>query len=333
MSVNIYDSSNDTLVKVPGTETSAFTGATSSAAGTKGLVPAPAVGDEAKVLGGDGTWLDVDTTPTEDGTNPVSSGAAYALKTALSNQKADKADVMNGNAGAHNAIYRGKSLGTSVTAAQYTAISAGTFDDMFIGDYWVINSITWRIAAFDYWYNNGDTACTTHHVLLVPDTNLVNAKMNDTNITTGGYVGSDFYTGNNGNTGYATAKNTINTAFGSSHILNHREYLINAVADGHPSGCAWYDSTVELMNENMVYGSKFFEPMANGSAVYANYNINKSQLPLFQHRHDLICNRASWWLRSVVSSAYFAFVASDGVAGAYGASLSVGVRPAFAIKA
>ena len=33
-------------------------------------------------------------------------------------------------AGAHNSIYRGKNLGTSVTAAQYAAIKAGTFDDM-----------------------------------------------------------------------------------------------------------------------------------------------------------------------------------------------------------
>ena len=53
------------------------------------------------------------------------------------------------NAGAHNAIYRGKNLGTSVTTAQYNAIKAGTFDDLYIGDYWVINGKTWRIAAFD----------------------------------------------------------------------------------------------------------------------------------------------------------------------------------------
>lgn len=36
---------------------SSMTGATSSAAGTSGLVPAPAAGDEAKFLRGDGTWV------------------------------------------------------------------------------------------------------------------------------------------------------------------------------------------------------------------------------------------------------------------------------------
>ena len=35
-----------------------FTGATSGAAGSAGLVPAPAVGDEDKYLKGDGTWTD-----------------------------------------------------------------------------------------------------------------------------------------------------------------------------------------------------------------------------------------------------------------------------------
>ena len=59
-------------------------------------------------------------------------------------------DLGNQNAGFHNSIYRGKNLGSSVSAEQWAQIGAGTFDDMFIGDYWVINGVTWRIAAFDY---------------------------------------------------------------------------------------------------------------------------------------------------------------------------------------
>ena len=138
-------------------------------------------------------------------------------------------DLGNNNAGFHNSLYRGKYLGNTVTAAQYAQISAGTFDDLFIGDYWTINSVNWRIAAFDYWYNTGDTNCTTHHVVIVPDSNLVSAKMNDTNITTGAYIGSDFYTGNNSNTGKSSMNSAINNAFGSAHILSHREHLQNAV--------------------------------------------------------------------------------------------------------
>lgn len=236
------------------------------------------------------------------------------------------APLLFNNAGAHNAIYRGKNLGTSVTAAQYAAISAGTFEDLYIGDYWVINGVNWRIAAFDYYLNCGDTSCTKHHVVIVPDTCLYNHVMNDTNITTGGYVGSKMYT-----EGLEQAKTTIKAAF-SGHVLSHRVYLTNAVTDGHPSAGAWCDSEVDLMNEQMVYGGAIFMPIANGSTVYTNYRVEKSQLPLFAHEPSRICNRATWWLRDVVTASDFAGVDGNGGAACDTASYSLGVRPAFCIS-
>lgn len=246
------------------------------------------------------------------------------------------APLLFNNAGAHNAIYRGKNLGTSVTAAQYAAISAGTFVDMYIGDYWVINGVNWRIAAFDYYLNCGDTSCTKHHVVIVPDSCLYNAQMHNTssgqyeagaaNTTVGGYVGSDMYTKN-----LEQAKNTIKAAF-SGHVLKHRVYLVNAVTDGIPSAGAWCDSEVELMNEQMVYGGAIFMPIANGSTVFTNYRVEKSQLPLFALEPSRICNRATWWLRDVVSASGFALVYVNGNANYYYASNSFGVRPAFAIS-
>ena len=236
------------------------------------------------------------------------------------------APLLFNNAGAHNAIYRGKNLGTSVTAAQYAAISAGTFEDLYIGDYWVINGVNWRIAAFDYYLNCGDTSCTKHHVVIVPDTCLYNHGMNDTNITTGGYVGSKMYT-----EGLEQAKTTIKAAF-SGHVLSHRVYLTNAVTDGHPSAGAWCNSEVDLMNEQMVYGGAIFMPIANGSTVYTNYRVEKSQLPLFAHEPSRICNRATWWLRDVVTASNFAGVLYRGYADSYYARSSLGVRPAFCIS-
>lgn len=236
------------------------------------------------------------------------------------------APLLFNNAGAHNAIYRGKNLGTSVTAAQYAAISAGTFEDLYIGDYWVINGVNWRIAAFDYYLNCGDTSCTKHHVVIVPDTCLYNHVMNDTNITTGGYVGSKMYT-----EGLEQAKTTIKAAF-SGHVLSHRVYLTNAVTDGHPSAGAWCDSEVDLMNEQMVYGGAIFMPIANGSTVYTNYRVEKSQLPLFAHEPSRICNRATWWLRDVVTALNFAYIDSNGIAYYRYAGFSNGVRPAFCIS-
>ena len=239
------------------------------------------------------------------------------------------------NAGAHNAIYRGKYLGASATATQYAVIAEGTFDDLYIGDYWTIGGVNYRIAAFDYYLNCGDTACTTHHVVIVPDTCLYTAQMHNTssggyeggaaNTTVGGYVGSDMYKSN-----LERAKTIIKSAF-NGHVLNHRVFLTNAVANGRASNVAWCDSEVDLMCEQMVYGSGIFSPVSDGSNVPTNFRLEKSQLPLFQHEQSRIFNHEIWWLRDVISSSNFALIGTSGNADQYGASDSRGVRPAFCI--
>lgn len=289
------------------------------------------------------TELTAFTTPTDSCLIPIHDGTGLKKITfanfrakAVEGTEAKIAPLLFNNAGAHNAIYRGKSLGSTVTTAQYAAIKAGTFDDLYIGDYWTIGGVNYRIAAFDYYLNSGDTSCTTHHVVIVPDTCLYNAQMHNTssggyeggaaNTTDGGYVGSDMYKSN-----LEQAKTTIKSAF-SGHVLKHRIYLTNAVANGRASGGAWCDSEVDLMCEQMVYGSGIFSPVSDGSNVPANYRVEKSQLPLFQHEPSRICNRNNWWLRDVITASSFARVYNNGSAAYHNASSSSGVRPAFCIS-
>lgn len=222
-------------------------------------------------------------------------------------------------------IYRGKNLGAVVTEEQKANIKNGTFKGFFLGDYWTIGSYTWRIVDFDYWYNCGDTAFTTPHLVIMPDKPLYNAQMNETNITTGGYTGSLMYTEN-----LDQAKTLAASAFGDL-ILTHREYLTNAVTDGHASVGAWFDSTLDLPNEIMMYGCHVYAAMNNGTVIPTNYTIGKTQLALFTVVPKLISNRATFWLRDVVSSAYFACVGDGGTAASHDASASRGVRPVFAI--
>lgn len=222
-------------------------------------------------------------------------------------------------------IYRGKNLGAVVTEEQKANIKNGTFKGFFLGDYWTIGSYTWRIVDFDYWYNCGDTAFTTPHLVIMPDKPLYNAQMNETNITTGGYTGSLMYTEN-----LDQAKTLAASAFGDL-ILTHREYLTNAVTDGHASAGAWFDSTLDLPNEIMMYGCHVYAAMNNGTVIPTNYTIGKTQLALFTVVPKLISNRATFWLRDVVSSAAFARVYDGGSAACRAASTSLGVRPVFAI--
>lgn len=223
-------------------------------------------------------------------------------------------------------LFRGKNLGTALTAVQKAAIKDGSFKGMFLGDYWSIGGRIWRIVDMDYWYNCGDTAFTSHHLVIMPDEALYNAQMNTTNVTTGGYVGSEMYKSN-----LANAKTIVNAAFQGS-VLTHREYLCNAVANGRPSGGAWFDSSIELPNESMMYGHPHFSPTSDGSTVPAIYTISKTQLALFMVCPRFIVNRAyNQWLRDVVSSANFAAVSSGGVTLCNNASTSFGVRPVFPV--
>ena len=241
-----------------------------------------------------------------------------------------KSIVVASNSGAHNTIYRGKDITDlfyNGTLSQQ--IAAGTFDDIFIGDY-IIGKTSGRkylVADINYRLHCGDTECTKPHVLMIPERIMGTAQMNDSHVTTGGYVGSKMYT-----TNLAQFKTVIQNDFGSGHILNHRELLTNAVTDGKSSGWAWYDSTIELMNESMVYGHN-----AWGSHHGYETGIDKSQLSLFKHKPDLIVtlndagSRYWYWLRDVVSSSSFAGVSGSGNAGYSSAGDSGGVRPAFLI--
>ena len=223
-------------------------------------------------------------------------------------------------------LFRGKNLGTALSAVQKAAIKDGSFKGMFLGDYWSIGGRIWRIVDMDYWYNCGDTAFTSHHLVIMPDEALYNAQMNTTNVTTGGYVGSAMYKSN-----LANAKTIVNAAFQGS-VLTHREYLCNAVANGRPSGGAWFDSSIELPNEPMMYGHPHFSPTSDGSTVPNIYTISKTQLALFMVCPRFIVNRSyNQWLRDVVSSANFANVYGSGSTDYHVASASNGVRPVFPV--
>ena len=206
---------------------------------------------------------------------PVIMSSVQSMKLQIGNVSDTK------NAGNHNSIYRGKNLGSEVTAAQWAAISDGTFDDLFIGDYWEMNSIKYRIAHFDYWLNSGSDNTTAHHVVIVPDAALYTAKMEETDISTNGYAGSkmrggDDYLVENSSNLY-DAKVAIEAAFGSSHILSHKVQLSTASSSGKASAVAWKDSTIDLMNEVMVYGSLIVSTDGKGKEV----GVYKSQFALF----------------------------------------------------
>ena len=240
---------------------------------------------------------------------------------------------------AHNAMWGGRDITASFNNGTVSAnIANGTFRDIFPGDY-ITKQVTisgktytvnWVIADCDYWINKGDTAVTVHHVAIVPQAPIFDTNMNATNTTEGGYMGSRMFK----ETIPACATGIVN-AFGASHILTFRDWLIsgmtaNQISSGLPNftggaqwgASPWVSVQCDLMTEKMVLGA----PVNSASAL--DEWCATRQMSAFRLSENLInYNRQWYWLRNIVSSASFALVAGHGSAGTTNASDSNGVRP------
>lgn len=245
------------------------------------------------------------------------------------------------NAGAHNAIYRGKNITDYWNSgAASAAIAAGTFSEIYPGDY-IVKSVTvdgttysnveWVVGDLDYHLHRGDTEDTTHHVLVFPRAHIGNKPMNASNVTAGGFVGSVMWT-----TTLPLYATGINAAFGADHVLSHRELLSNAESDTTASGAgagyngattnwSWYNVTANLFNEPMVYGGRVLS-----SSFYDVGDCN-TQIAAMRHNKSLSFDRSYWcWLRTVAGSSSFTAAGDYGNASDRVASLSDGgVRPYF----
>ena len=251
-------------------------------------------------------------------------------------------DLIPDGAEAHNAMWGGRDITAAFNNGTVSAnIANGTFRDIFPGDY-ITKQVTisgktytvnWVIADCDYWINKGDdiVVTTTHHVAIVPQAPIFNARMNSTNTTEGGYAGSEMYK----NVIPACATGIV-SAFGSDHILPFRDAISNSVDTTHVSSGMpqfmgtpgwfgeWSSEQCNLMSEKMVYGAPIFAAGAMDNVMATR------QMSAFRLSERLINdNRSTWWLRDVGSTSYFATVYGYGGvrAGVGVASFPCGVRP------
>ena len=250
----------------------------------------------------------------------------------------------------HNNIFRGDDL----FAKGYTIddicamIADGSFSDIYIGDYFTLSgsipdvpcfveqtgddgtkslvestqTVTYntkfRIAGLDIYLNTGDKAFTQHHVVIVPDKAIGNNRMNSTNVTTGGYVGSFMFTS------VLPVYNSHFDAKLNNHLLSHREYLTNGVSGNSANKCTWTDVKFNLMSEPEIYGCS-----VRGGVL--DVGLNHRLFPLFRISPTYISNSVWRWLRAIYTSTNFAYINGSGVTGGGSASTSLGICPCFCI--
>ena len=219
-------------------------------------------------------------------------------------------DIFSATA-SHNAIYRGKYLGDTVTAKQAAAIADGSFEDLFIGDYWTMGGVNYRIADFDYWYRTGFPEASRvekHHAVIVPDTSIATGQMNGSNTTSGGYRNS------------ITKSKMNDTISALPPEIRSRLLVHNALLDG-----TWTETSVDLMNEIMVYGCYI---LADNSNKQTSEN---RQLSLFRMSPQARYAGGNYWLRNYANATEFTLVSYYGDASKDVATSTYGIRPVFAI--
>lgn len=228
----------------------------------------------------------------------------------------------------HRNIYRGNSLGDTVTAAQLAAIDDGSFDDLYVGDYWTIpvtidnveQSVNWRIADMDYWIGvgagwgvSGLTPIYSHHLVLVPDEPLYDVNTSRASIYTSSYL----YT-----TGLTKARQAINNAF-PNIILSHPRTMVNSGA----SDKTYYQIDIDTMSQIMTFGYTTYGPrLTEWTGV-----SDAQQLALFRIAPQYLRTSDSFWLTDISSNNAPVMVLGNGTPFAVAETQNRGVRPCFAI--
>lgn len=276
-------------------------------------------------------------------------------------EKGDKGDsgivtpvVIPNSAATHNAIFRGKDLTNIYSIDEICRrISNGTFEDLYIGDYFDITISTSYMAnekvrcilsGFDIYYNIGDTAFTKHHAVVVPK-NCFNktAPMNLTNTADGGFVGSNIW-----KTVLPVYKTALQSAL-KNHILMHRTLLANGIninidsnagnmLKGASDNWIWVDTYLSLLSEFDIHGSTIF------SSSYYEVGCESFQFPLFTLDPTAkVCgknnnidgygddSRQTYWLRNFAANFYFTCIQFDGHPGVSEVYSNNGIRPIFCI--
>ena len=209
----------------------------------------------------------------------------------------------------HRNIFRGKSLGESITAEQLEVIRDGSFRDLYVGDYWEINGTKYRMADINYWRNVGyPEKVQKPHILIVPDTVLGSGQMHTSNSTSGGYKSSTMKT-----VRLNQIANSLPDVF-KNILISHRMF-----SDG-----TWITTSIDLMNEVMVHGTYICTDNSN------KQTSDTQQLALFQLAPELKAIGV-YWLRNVAGSQTYTLISQYGDASSDMATSTYGIRPVFAI--
>lgn len=216
--------------------------------------------------------------------------------------------------GGRKYTFRGNYIGDTFSSAQKNAILNGTFTDLYLGDYWTINGINYRIVDFNYWTPlfNRSLGDYTNHVVVVPDNILTTQRMDEYSEVPLPYYNSTMraYLAN-------TVNITLTQAFKNYNRLYY-ENLRSTLSDYNE-----VTARTEIMSESMLFGQGIMRAFKEPS--YSN-----NQFALFRVMPKFIKSNAAYWLRDLGTDCSLG-INEDGLISKYTALEILGVRPCFPV--
>ena len=236
----------------------------------------------------------------------------------------------------HRTEVRYKNLGTEITEAQLEAIRSGTFDDLYVGDYWVLDGKVQRIVDIDYYYGKAGTGAeTTHHLVVLPDIGQSGqtVAMHDTSDDPLLVEGMHYCDTDMCKTKMATYRAQVEALVGADHMLQ----MTKRIGDRSYDAKLWLMCLVNFVGEQALVIPSF-EEQAGISYPFA-YPDDDRRFALFAHsrRFDSDATAGTWFTDTVSGGGDPGFALVAGIGGLI-ASLAVdsrnaGVRAAYLLIA
>nr|DAP30452.1 MAG TPA: hypothetical protein [Caudoviricetes sp.] len=187
--------------------------------------------------------------------------------------------LLTGSPEMHKNIIRGRNLGVRITSDQHKAITSGTFEGLWLGDYWFNNNMAWRIVDFNYW--NVNNALPTPHIVVMPDRPLYRQQMYDTTASsTNSFWGSKVWQNINGCDDYVIRVFDSNTV--RTHVDSYQSQMNEGAGFVPPTiKSKSLDPRVKYIipNEIMIYGTRIAATSGIGSDGL--HEVSSRQLQLF----------------------------------------------------
>ena len=248
--------------------------------------------------------------------------------------KDDFLNAFNNDPNLKRVITRGKNLGTTITPAQKTAIKNGTFENLWLGDYWQYNenSCKWIIVDFDrtldYMYGEDQ-----HRITVMSDRNLGIDNIGGPGWFNGGWNSTKM------RNDYANGMNRFASALQVFDSSNFRTIPVHEPHGYTNTGNSWERTEtdwrwefpqVTIPSEFEMFGSSILHNRINGD------DNTVMQVPrqfsYFRVGNPVPNPAETFWLRDQITKTRFALYYGNQRRITWGEGVDkYGVRPIFSI--